>query len=81
GGNGCMSFRREKFIPFGGPDGGDGAHGGSVWAEADVGVNTLVDYRYTRQFRATRGGNGRGANCTGKSGDDIVLKVPVGTTL
>jgi len=81
GGNGCMSFRREKFIPFGGPDGGDGGHGGSVWAEADVGVNTLVDYRYTRQFRAVRGGNGRGANCTGKSGDDIVLKVPVGTTL
>ncbi|MES2721475.1 MAG: GTPase ObgE [Pseudomonadota bacterium] len=81
GGNGCMSFRREKFIPFGGPDGGDGGHGGSVWAEADVGVNTLVDYRYTRQFRAERGGNGRGANCTGKSGDDVVLKVPVGTTL
>src|SRR5574343_830922 len=81
GGNGCMSFRREKFIPFGGPDGGDGGHGGSVWAEADIGVNTLVDYRYTRQFRAQRGGNGRGANCTGKSGDDIVLKVPVGTTL
>src|SRR5574343_1797123 len=81
GGNGCMSFRREKFIPFGGPDGGDGGHGGSVWAEADIGVNTLVDYRYTRQFRAERGGNGRGANCTGKSGDDVTLKVPVGTTL
>lgn len=81
GGNGCMSFRREKFIPFGGPDGGDGGHGGSVWAEADIGVNTLVDYRYTRQFRAQRGGNGRGANCTGKSGDDVTLKVPVGTTL
>lgn len=81
GGNGCMSFRREKFIPFGGPDGGDGGQGGSVWAEADFGINTLVDFRYTRQFRAERGGNGRGANCTGKSGDDIVLKVPVGTTL
>lgn len=81
GGNGCMSFRREKFIPFGGPDGGDGGQGGSVWAEADVGINTLVDFRYTRQFRAERGGNGRGANCTGKSGDDIVLKVPIGTTL
>lgn len=81
GGNGCMSFRREKFIPFGGPDGGDGGHGGSVWAEADDGVNTLVDYRYTRMFRAQRGHNGRGANCTGASGSDIVLKVPVGTTL
>ncbi len=81
GGHGCMSFRREKFIPFGGPDGGDGGQGGSVWAEADDSVNTLVDYRYTRQFRAVRGSNGRGANCTGKSGDDVVLKVPVGTTL
>lgn len=81
GGNGCMSFRREKFIPFGGPDGGDGGEGGSVWAEADFGINTLVDFRYTRQFRSERGGNGRGANCTGKSGDDIVLKVPIGTTL
>ncbi len=81
GGNGCMSFRREKFIPFGGPDGGDGGHGGSVWAEADVGVNTLVDYRYTRSFRAERGVNGRGANCTGRSGSDITLKVPVGTTV
>lgn len=81
GGNGCMSFRREKFIPFGGPDGGDGGHGGSVWAEADDGINTLVDYRYTRQFRAERGKSGRGANCTGASGSDVVLKVPVGTTL
>lgn len=81
GGNGCMSFRREKFIPFGGPDGGDGGHGGSVWAVADIGVNTLVDYRYTRSFRAERGANGRGANCTGRSGADIELRVPVGTTL
>lgn len=81
GGNGCLSFRREKFIPFGGPDGGDGGHGGSVWAVADVGVNTLVDYRYTRSFRAERGANGRGANCTGRSGQDIELRVPVGTTL
>ncbi len=81
GGNGCMSFRREKFIPFGGPDGGDGGHGGSVWAQADDGINTLVDYRYTRQFRAERGKSGRGANCTGASGGDVVLKVPVGTTL
>jgi GTP-binding protein len=81
GGNGCMSFRREKFIPFGGPDGGDGGHGGSVWAQADVGVNTLVDYRYVRSFRAERGVNGRGANCTGRSGQDITLSVPIGTTV
>ncbi|MEO6697946.1 MAG: Obg family GTPase CgtA [Paraperlucidibaca sp.] len=81
GGNGCMSFRREKFIPFGGPDGGDGGHGGSVWAQADVGVNTLVDFRYVRSFRAERGVNGRGANCTGRSGQDIILNVPIGTTV
>lgn len=81
GGNGCMSFRREKFIPYGGPDGGDGGHGGSILVEADPNANTLVDYRYTRQFRAVRGQNGMGANCTGKSGDDVVLRVPVGTTV
>lgn len=81
GGNGCMSFRREKFIPFGGPDGGDGGHGGSVFIEADPNANTLVDYRYTRQFRAVRGQSGMGANCTGKSGDDVVLYLPVGTTI
>jgi len=81
GGNGCMSFRREKFIPLGGPDGGDGGHGGSIFIEADPNANTLVDYRYTRQFRAVRGQNGMGANCTGKSGDDVVLLVPVGTTI
>ena len=81
GGNGCMSFRREKFIPFGGPDGGDGGHGGSIFFEADVGANTLVDYRYSRLFRAQRGVNGMGANCTGRSGEDIICKVPVGTTI
>lgn len=81
GGNGCMSFRREKFIPFGGPDGGDGGHGGSVWIVAQSAVNTLVDYRYTRMFRAQRGDNGRGACCTGKSGDDVELRVPAGTTV
>ena len=81
GGNGCMSFRREKFIPFGGPDGGDGGHGGSIYFEADVGANTLVDYRYSRLFRAQRGVNGMGANCTGRSGEDIICKVPVGTTI
>ncbi|HET8729672.1 MAG TPA: Obg family GTPase CgtA [Moraxellaceae bacterium] len=81
GGNGCMSFRREKFVPFGGPDGGDGGRGGSIWVEADPNANTLVDYRYTRQFRAQRGQNGMGANCTGRSAEDIVLRVPVGTTI
>jgi GTP-binding protein len=81
GGNGCMSFRREKFIPFGGPDGGDGGHGGSIYFEADAGANTLVDYRYSRLFRAQRGVNGMGANCTGRSGEDIICKVPVGTTI
>lgn len=81
GGNGCMSFRREKFIPLGGPDGGNGGHGGSIFIEADPNANTLVDYRYTRQFRAVRGQSGMGSNCTGKSGDDVVLLVPVGTTI
>lgn len=81
GGNGCMSFRREKFIPYGGPDGGDGGHGGSIYVQADAGANTLVDYRYTRAYSAKRGVNGMGANCTGKSGEDVVLRVPVGTTV
>lgn len=81
GGNGCVSFRREKYIPFGGPDGGDGGQGGSVYVEADGNANTLVDYRYTRQFRAERGKNGSGANCTGRGAVDVVLRVPVGTTV
>lgn len=81
GGNGCMSFRREKFIPFGGPDGGDGGDGGSVFLEASAAVNTMVDYRYVRSYQAESGDSGRGANCTGKSGIDLVLKVPVGTTI
>ncbi|MGB1091529.1 MAG: dynamin family protein, partial [Oceanobacter sp.] len=80
GGNGCLSFRREKFIPKGGPDGGDGGDGGSVILEADDAINTLVDYRYTRRFRAESGENGSSRNCTGSKGDDLVLKVPVGTT-
>lgn len=80
GGNGCLSFRREKFIPRGGPDGGDGGDGGSVILEADDAINTLVDYRYTRRFRAESGENGSSRNCTGAKGDDLVLKVPVGTT-
>lgn len=80
GGNGVASFRREKFIPRGGPDGGDGGRGGSIWAVADCNLNTLIDYRYTRVFRAERGENGRGSDCYGKGGEDMVLRVPVGTT-
>ena len=79
GGNGCASFRREKFIPLGGPDGGDGGRGGNIWAQADRNVNTLVEYRYTRSFKARNGENGRGSDCYGKGGDDLILKVPVGT--
>lgn len=81
GGNGVASFRREKFIPFGGPDGGDGGKGGDIILVADDDANTLVDYRYTRKFRAERGKNGQGANCSGRGGADVVLKVPVGTTV
>ncbi len=79
GGNGCASFRREKFIPFGGPDGGDGGKGGSIYAVADRNLNTLIDYRYTRTFKAQKGENGRGADCYGKGGEDMELRVPVGT--
>ena len=79
GGNGVASFRREKFIPRGGPDGGDGGRGGSIWAVADRNLNTLIDYCYTRIFRAQKGENGRGADCYGKAGDDLELRVPVGT--
>lgn len=79
GGDGSCSFRREKFIPLGGPDGGDGGDGGSIYLHADNNLNTLVDFRYTRQFRAERGQNGSGTNCTGKSGDDLIIRVPVGT--
>jgi len=79
GGNGCMSFRREKFIPFGGPNGGDGGRGGSVYAVADANINTLIDYRYARRHEARRGENGRGSDQYGAAAEDIVLRVPVGT--
>lgn len=79
GGNGCVAFRREKYVPRGGPSGGDGGHGGSVYLEANPNDNTLLRYRYNREFRADRGRHGEGSNCTGVSGDDMVLKVPLGT--
>jgi len=81
GGNGMASFRREKYIPHGGPDGGDGGRGGSIYAEADENINTLIDYRFARIHRAQKGENGRGADCYGKGGDDLVLKMPVGTVI
>ena len=81
GGNGAASFRREKYVPRGGPDGGDGGRGGSIYAVADRNVNTLVDYRYARIHRAKRGENGRGADQYGRGADDIVLRMPVGTVI
>jgi GTP-binding protein len=81
GGNGSASFRREKFVPRGGPDGGDGGHGGSIYAIADRNINTLIDYRYARIHRAKSGENGRGADQYGHGADDIVLRVPVGTVI
>ena len=81
GGNGVATFRREKYEPMGGPDGGDGGRGGSIHAIADRNINTLVDYRYTRAFRAQRGENGRGSDCYGAKGEDMVLRVPVGTVI
>ncbi len=81
GGNGSASFRREKFIPFGGPDGGDGGRGGGVYLEADEGLNTLADFRHARAFRAERGQNGMSRQKTGRSGEDVVVAVPVGTVV
>lgn len=81
GGGGCVSFRREKYIEYGGPDGGDGGNGGSVWAEAVDGLNTLIDFRYQQHFFAKNGQPGMGKQRTGKDGDDIVLRVPVGTEI
>ena len=81
GGAGCISFRREKFVPRGGPDGGDGGHGGSVFLEADPALTTLLDYHYQRHYQAERGQHGQGSNCTGAGGEDLVLRVPVGTVV
>jgi GTPase len=81
GGNGCVSFRREKYIEYGGPDGGDGGKGGSVWAVAVDGLNTLIDFRYQQHFFANNGQSGMGRQRTGKDGDDIILRVPVGTEI
>ena len=79
GGNGCVAFRREKYVPRGGPSGGDGGNGGSVYVEANPNDNTLLRYRYNREFKADRGRHGEGSNCTGHSGGDMILQVPVGT--
>jgi len=81
GGDGVIAFRREKYIEFGGPDGGNGGRGGNVYAEAVEGLNTLIDYRYAQHFKARKGGNGAGSDRTGASSDDVVLKVPVGTQI
>jgi GTP-binding protein len=81
GGNGCVAFRREKYVPRGGPSGGDGGRGGSVYLEANPNDNTLLRYRYNREFKADRGRHGEGSNCTGQSGTDTILKVPLGTLI
>lgn len=81
GGNGAATFRREKYVPKGGPSGGDGGRGGSIWAIADRNLNTLIDFRYTRIFRAERGENGMSADCYGRGGEDLVLRMPVGTVI
>ncbi|MBS1840312.1 MAG: GTPase ObgE [Acidobacteria bacterium] len=79
GGNGCVAFRREKYVPRGGPSGGDGGNGGSIYLEANPNDNTLLRYRYNREFKADRGRHGEGSNCTGVTGDDMILQVPIGT--
>ena len=81
GGDGSASFRREKYVPKGGPDGGDGGRGGSIYAVADANLNTLIDFRYTRIIRAKPGEGGHGRDCNGKGADDIVLRMPVGTVI
>ncbi|MGB0382667.1 MAG: GTPase ObgE, partial [Alphaproteobacteria bacterium] len=79
GGAGCVSFRREKFIEFGGPDGGDGGKGGDIWLHASKDLNTLIDYRFAKHFKATTGIHGMGRNRTGAQGDDLILTMPLGT--
>lgn len=79
GGNGCVAFHRAKYVEFGGPDGGDGGRGGSVYIEAVHGLNTLIDFRYQQHFKARKGGNGKGSNRTGESSDDLIVQVPAGT--
>src|ERR1700752_3265214 len=81
GGAGCVSFRREAYVPRGGPDGGDGGDGGSVFLEADPALTTLLDYHYQRHYQAERGQHGQGSNCSGASGEDLVLRVPLGTVV
>src|SRR5580658_4196927 len=81
GGNGCLAFRREKYVPRGGPSGGDGGHGGSIIVSANPHENTLLRYRFNREFRADRGRHGEGSNCSGHSGEDTILAVPVGTVI
>jgi GTP-binding protein len=81
GGDGAATFRREKYIRYGGPNGGDGGRGGSIWARADRNINTLIDYRFDRIHRAANGGRGMGSDCNGKGGDDVELRVPVGTVI
>ena len=81
GGAGCMSFRREAHVPKGGPDGGDGGHGGNVVVQADAGVSSLIEYRFKHHFKAERGTHGKGSRMHGATGEDLVLKVPVGTVV
>src|SRR5881396_2258782 len=81
GGAGCVSFRREKFVPMGGPDGGDGGDGGSIFLKADMSVNTLIDLRYQRKFRAENGRGGAGRLRSGRKGQDLIIPLPVGTTI
>ena len=81
GGNGCMSFRREKYVPFGGPDGGDGGKGGDVILVADTNLQTLLDLSYQRNYRAKRGGGGKGSQMNGRGGEDMVIRLPVGSVI
>src|SRR5210317_962977 len=81
GGNGCVSFRREKYVEFGGPDGGAGGKGGDIFFEGCSSLNTLIDFRYKQHFKAKKGTDGSGKNCNGAKGQDIIIKVPVGTQI